>query len=252
MRYDSFVSKRLKISRNKALELIEKEQISLNSLHFKPSFNVANYLLSLDKNLKNTDDILENKLLSLELREKIYVSRAAFKLKGFLEELNLDIKDKICLDIGASKGGFVELLLEKGARKITALDVGSMQLDESLRKNSKVICLEKTDLRDFKSTVKFDLITCDVSFISLIKLLKYIDNFAKKDIILLFKPQFELGIEAKRSKKGLCLDEEKISFARQNFQKQCEALCWSLRLSKASTLRGKNGNIEYFYYYQKG
>lgn len=97
MRYDSFVSKRLKISRNKALELIEKEQLSLNSLHFKPSFNVANYLLSLDKNLKNADDILENKLLSLELREKIYVSRAAFKLKGFLEELNLDIKDKFAL-----------------------------------------------------------------------------------------------------------------------------------------------------------
>ena len=143
-------------------------------------------------------------------------------------------------------------MLENGVKKVVALDVGSMQLDKSLRENLRVVCVENTDLRSFKSDLKFDFISCDVSFISLLKLLEYINNFAKKDIILLFKPQFELGIEAKRSKNGLCLDEEKISFARQNFQKQCEALCWSLRLSKASTLRGKNGNIEYFYYYQKG
>ena len=252
MRYDNFVSKKLKISRNKALELIENKDISLNSSFFKAAFNVKNYLLSIDKITKSDEELLKSELLKLELRKKLYVSRAAFKLESFLADIKLDLRDKICLDIGASKGGFVQILLENKVKKVLALDVGTMQLDESLRKDCRVECVENTDLRDFKSTVKFDLITCDVSFISLIKLLKYIDNFAKKDIILLFKPQFELGIEAKRSKKGLCLDEEKISFARQNFQKQCEALCWNLRLSKASTLRGKNGNIEYFYYYQKG
>ena len=253
MRYDSFVSKSLKISRNKALELIENKEVSLNSSFFKPSFNIKNYLLSIDKKSDLSEaDLLNSELLKLELIKKIYVSRAAFKLKYFLNEIQLDLKDKICLDIGSSKGGFVEVLLENGVKKVVALDVGSMQLDKSLRENLRVVCVENTDLRSFKSDLKFDFISCDVSFISLLKLLEYIKKKKKKDIILLFKPQFELGIDAKRNKKGLCLDEKEIYRARENFEKECKALCWNFKFSKASELRGKNGNIEYFYYYQKG
>lgn len=248
MRYDFFVSKRLKISRNKAIELIENKEILLNSRVFKASFDVTTLIQN--KDLIEAE-ILTCKELKLELLSKIYVSRAAFKLKSFLENKNILIKDRNCLDIGSSTGGFVQILLENEALKITALDVGSNQLHLSLRNNSKINLVENTDLRTFKSDEKFDLITCDVSFISLMHLLFYIDKLALKDIILLFKPQFEVGKDAKRDKKGILKDEKVVQEARKNFEKACINLGWILQISEESKIRGKEGNVEYFYYYSK-
>lgn len=113
MRFDFFVSKRLNISRNKALELIENEEILLNGKSFKASFDVKNFLENLKKTQDlNPEDILLANELKLDLLSEIYVSRAALKLKKFLEENDIEIKHKNCLDIGSSTGGFVQILLE--------------------------------------------------------------------------------------------------------------------------------------------
>ncbi|EGM5410050.1 TlyA family RNA methyltransferase, partial [Campylobacter jejuni] len=173
------------------------------------------------------------------------------KLKKFLEENDIEIKHKNCLDIGSSTGGFVQILLENQALKITALDVGSNQLHLSLRANEKIILHENTDLRAFKSKEKFELVTCDVSFISLINLLYYVDNLALKEIILLFKPQFEVGKNIKRDKKGVLKDDKAILKARMDFEKECAKLGWLLKNTQKSSIKGKEGNVEYFYYYIK-
>ncbi len=247
MRYDLFIAKKLNISRNKALELIENEEIMLNSKLFKASFDVKNLL----KTDLNDDEILHCDELKIELLSEIYVSRAAFKLKNFLKGKNIITQNKNCLDIGSSTGGFVQILLENKALKITALDVGNNQLHQSLRNNEKIKVLENTDLREFKSDEKFDIITCDVSFISLHLLLFYINNLALKDIILLFKPQFEVGIRAKRDKKGVLKDEKAVQGAKKEFEKACAKLGWILVSSEESKIKGKEGNVEYFYHYTK-
>lgn len=252
MRFDFFVSKRLNISRNKALELIENEKVLLNGKSFKASFDVKTFLENLLKkqDLK-AEEIYLSKELNLELLSEIYVSRAALKLKNFLEENCIEVNHKNCLDIGSSTGGFVQILLENKALKITALDVGNQQLHISLRDNEKIILHENTDLRAFKSEEKFELITCDVSFISLKNLLKYIDNLALKEIILLFKPQFEVGKNAKRDKKGVLKDDKAILKARMEFEKECAKLGWLLKNTQKSCIKGKEGNVEYFYHYIK-
>ncbi|KAA6226361.1 MULTISPECIES: TlyA family RNA methyltransferase [unclassified Campylobacter] len=252
MRFDTFIALRLNISKNKAKELILVGQISLNNENFKPSFNVKNYLSSLDKKaILNDEEILFSNLLNLSLKDEFYVSRAALKLEAFLKNHFVDIKDKNCLDIGTSTGGFVQILLKNGAKLITAIDVGTNQLHKSLKNNPRIKSLENMDLRDFKSDESFELITCDLSFISLLKVLIYIDNLALKDIILLFKPQFEVGIKAKKSTKGVVLDKDEITRARKNFEKACENLGWVLKKCEESLVKGKNGNVEYFYHYEK-
>ncbi|QNF78102.1 16S/23S rRNA (cytidine-2'-O)-methyltransferase [Campylobacter vulpis] len=235
LRYDLFVAKRLKISRNKALELIQNQKVALNGNFLKPSFV-----------LDETDEEL-----NLELLSEIYVSRAAIKLRDFLEKLPLQLEGLECLDIGSSTGGFVQILLENGVKSVVALDVGKNQLHQNLRQDIRVKSLENMDLREFKSDVKFDLITCDVSFISLLNLLSYIDNLAKRDIVLLFKPQFEVGKEAKRDKKGVLKDEKSLKKARINFEKACFSYAWILEKCELSSLKGKEGNDEFFYHFRK-
>lgn len=252
MRFDFFVSKRLNISRNKALELIENKEVLLNGKSFKASFDIKNFLENLLKKQDlSPEEIYLSKELNLELLNEIYVSRAALKLKKFLEENNIEVNHKNCLDIGSSTGGFVQILLQHNALKITALDVGNQQLHASLRNNEKIILYENTDLRVFKSEEKFELITCDVSFISLINLLYYINKLALKEIILLFKPQFEVGKNIKRDNKGVLKDDKAILKARMNFEKECTKLGWILKSMQKSRIKGKEGNIEYFYYYVK-
>jgi 23S rRNA (cytidine1920-2'-O)/16S rRNA (cytidine1409-2'-O)-methyltransferase len=104
------------------------------------------------------------------------------------------VKDFICLDVGASTGGFTQVLLQHGAKKIIALDVGTSQLHETLRAESRVISIENTDIRNVKLEDKFDIIVVDVSFISLRKIIPTLIELKSEntELILLFKPQFEV------------------------------------------------------------
>ena len=151
------------------------------------------------------------------------------------------------LDVGSSTGGFVQILLQHGAKSVTALDVGSSQLSEILRRSPRVIVRENTDIREFASEKKFDLITCDVSFISLNLILKSLASLAKSALIVLFKPQFEVGAEIKRNKKGVLRDEKAVCAARAKFERLCAELGLATLHASACKITGKEGNREFFY-----
>ena len=151
------------------------------------------------------------------------------------------------LDVGSSTGGFVQILLQRGAKSVTALDVGSSQLSEILRRDPRVIVRENTDIREFESEKKFDLITCDVSFISLNLILESLASLAKSALIVLFKPQFEVGAEIKRNKKGVLKDEKAVCAARAKFERLCAELGLAALHASACKITGKEGNREFFY-----
>lgn len=154
----------------------------------------------------------ENDLIEIIENEK-YVSRGAYKLLGALDKFNIDVENKICLDIGSSTGGFTQVLWERKAKQIFSLDVGTNQLHESLKEKENIIALEQTNFKDVTNKTfndqKINLITCDVSFISARKIINKLnelkwDNF---EFILLFKPQFEVGKQEISKHKGLVKNE---------------------------------------------
>ena len=222
-------------SRNKATELIKSNKVKCDGeIITKPSFNVLDF----------------HKIELLE--DDFYVSRAAYKLKFFLQELkNFDLKDKNALDIGSSTGGFTQILLENEIKKVTCVDVGTNQLHQRIKYNDKINFFENTDIRNFESDEIFDIVTCDVSFISILNIIDAINTLASKDIIILFKPQFEVGSNVKRDKKGIVKDNNAIQKARNNFLNKTNILNWTLKYSNISKLQGKDGNVEEFFYFSK-
>ena len=136
--------------------------------------------------------------LSLKKKYKTWVSRGGYKLDQAINEFEIDCTDITAMDIGASTGGFTDVLIKKGAKKVYSVDVGYGQLDWNIRNNARVEVLEKTNARYLNSDLisnKLDAIVCDVSFISLKKVIKPNIKFLKNNgwIISLIKPQFEIG-----------------------------------------------------------
>ncbi|MDD2652157.1 MAG: TlyA family RNA methyltransferase [Sulfurimonas sp.] len=221
-------------SRNKAQTLIKEGLVSVNGEQIiKSSFA-----------LKQSDKVAVKE-------HKEYVSRAAFKLSAFLDETGLDLKGSVALDIGSSTGGFTQVLLESGVAEVTAVDVGRDQLHASLKKDSRVHSYEECDIREFESDKEFDIVVSDVAFISLLHILDAVDRLAKDKIILLFKPQFEVGREAKRDKNGVVTDEKAVLQAMIKFEDACKLKGWRLVQKSASKLTGKEGNLEYCYFFEK-
>jgi len=220
-------------SRNKAQQLIKNSKVSVNKkVITKASFKVSNELVELDD-------------------EYVYVSRAAYKLKNFLPLLNFEVKGLSALDIGSSTGGFTEVLLLNEVKSVTSVDVGSSQLHQKLLDDERVTSIENQDIREYKSEEAFELITCDVSFISLLHILEAIDTLSLKHIILLFKPQFEVGKNVKRDKNGVVVDKKAIMASMIKFEDTCALLGWKKVLMEESSVTGKEGNLEYCYYYVK-
>ncbi len=235
MRLDQYITKHFDIqSRNKALELIKENKIKVNdSIITKPSYKVVE------------DDIV------VILDSHQFVSRAGYKLQYFFDENPLIIKDFHSLDIGSSTGGFTQVLLKHNVSSVTCVDVGNNQLHESIKDDPKIKMYENTDIRNFQSSTQFDLVTCDVSFISLHNIINDIDRLSKQHIIILFKPQFEVGINAKRDKKGVVKDQKAIDLARLRFEDAAKLLGWTMVKHTESKLQGKEGNSEEFYYFTK-
>lgn len=234
MRLDKYLHKNhFTTSRNKAHELIVNQKVQVDDkIITKPSYRIENEIVTI-------------------LEDVVYVSRAAEKLKLFFKSNNLHVLDKRCLDIGSSTGGFVQILCEYGAKSVTAVDVGRDQLYKSVKDDPKVHSFEEMDIRDFYSDERFDFVTCDVSFVGISYILKDIDRLSSEAIVILFKPQFEVGRYVKRDKKGVVKDSKAIILALKNFEKSVEAFGWKLILKEYSKLKGKAGNEEIFYYFKK-
>jgi len=178
-----------------------------------------------------------------------YVSRGGLKLEGALKIFNLNVKDYICLDIGASTGGFTHCLLLKGAKKIYALDVGKGQLHYSLRTNPRVIVMEGINARYIKPDhfpEKFDLITVDVSFISLKKILPVLPPLLKNKgkVLALIKPQFEVG--PKFVKKGIVRESKLHKKVVDEIWDFSQKLGFKPQGVAESPILGTKGNKEFF------
>jgi len=195
--------------------------------------------------------------VSIEVRGRTlpYVSRGGLKLEKAIDEFGLKLDGFVCLDIGCSTGGFTDCMLQNGASKVFAVDVGYGQLDWKLRNDSRVVCMEKTNARYLRPEdigEPVDFFSADVSFISLTKILPSVRELAKEgaEAVLLIKPQFEAGKD-KVGKKGVVRDPEVhkevirgiVSFSSEN---GFEPLGLSF-----SPIRGPEGNIEYLYYLKK-
>lgn len=178
-----------------------------------------------------------------------WVSRGAYKLIKALDENNIKVDNKTCMDLGASTGGFTEVLVKRNAKKVFAVDVGTNQLHEKLKKMKEIINIEKTNARYLTKdliTEFIELLVCDVSFISLKKVILPCLNFLKKNsvIIVLIKPQFES--KKNETKKGVVKDSEvhlRICNEIQNwFENECN--CEVLKIIE-SPITGPKGNKEF-------
>ena len=194
----------------------------------------------------------------VEIRGKTlkYVSRGGLKLEKSVDVFGINLKDLICMDIGASTGGFTDVMLQNGAKKVYSVDVGYGQLAWKLRTDERVVCMERTNIRYVKKEDIPDVIdffSVDVSFISLKLVLPVAYELVKDggEAVVLIKPQFEAGRE-KVGKKGVVRDkavhrevvEEITSFAKE--------LGFGLLGLDFSPIKGPEGNIEYLLYLKKG
>ena len=184
-----------------------------------------------------------------------YVSRGGLKLEKAMNEFALKLDGFICMDVGSSTGGFTDCMLQNGAQKVYAVDVGHGQLDWKLRNDSRVVCMEKTNIRyvtpdDIDDVLDFASI--DVSFISLTKVLLPVKELLKETgrIVCLIKPQFEAGRE-KVGKKGVVRDKkvhEDVIDMVMSYAKSIELYPIALDFSP---VKGPEGNIEYLLYLTK-
>ncbi len=230
------VKKKLIDSKSKAQSIIMAGQVSVNDKIITKSGNAFS----------------ENSNIIIKKLHPNWVSRGAIKLLKALEFFKIDIKNKICLDIGSSTGGFSQVLLKQEAKKIFSVDVGTNQLHEKLRKEKKIISIENYNAKYLNNSIiteEINLIVCDVSFISLKKViypnLKLLSN--NSEIIALIKPQFET--QKQNLRKGVVKDNsihKKVCEDIENwFIQKCHAKV--IGITK-SPIIGPKGNIEFLIY----
>lgn len=198
---------------------------------------------------KSGYNIDPNSIIEIKNLGPDWVSRGAYKLIKALDVNNIVVENKLCIDLGASTGGFTDVLIHRGAKKVYAIDVGTNQLHEKLKKNKKVLNLEKTNARYLTKNIineLIDILVCDVSFISLKKvILPNLDLLKNKStIIVLIKPQFES--KKNETKKGIIKDIEIHSRICRDIEKwfEFECSCEVVNIME-SPIKGPKGNIEF-------
>ena len=184
-----------------------------------------------------------------------YVSRGGLKLEKAIEVFGIGLQNMICMDIGASTGGFTDCMLQNGAAKVYAVDVGHGQLDWKLRTNEKVICMEKTNFRYMLPSAisdTLDFASVDVSFISLTKILIPARNLLKDQgqMVCLIKPQFEAGRE-KVGKKGVVREPETHREVIGKVMNFAHCIGFHVLGLSFSPVKGPEGNIEYLLHIEK-
>lgn len=197
------------------------------------------------------------KIRTLEVRGAAlpYVSRGGLKLEKALKVFPLVLSEKTCMDIGASTGGFTDCMLQNGAKKVYAIDVGHGQLDWKLRSDGRVVCMERTNFRYLTKEdlpEQADFASCDVSFISLTKILLPAGNLLKDEgeMVCLIKPQFEAGRE-KVGKKGVVRDKAVHREVICKVMDFADDIGFRIAGLSFSPIKGPEGNIEYLLYLRK-
>ncbi len=205
-----------------------------------------------DKAGSTFDDKCDIEVRGNKLR---YVSRGGLKLEKAVNEFGLSFDGMTCMDIGASTGGFTDCMLQNGAKKVYSIDVGHGQLDWKIRNDERVICMEKTNFRYIKPEdigEQIDFASCDVSFISLTKILLAARALLKDEgrMVLLIKPQFEAGRE-KVGKKGVVRDEAVHVEVIEKIVRFADICGFDILRLDYSPIKGPEGNIEYLIYLRK-
>ncbi|EKE30372.1 MAG: hypothetical protein ACD_2C00001G0022 [uncultured bacterium (gcode 4)] len=241
MRLDQHIAANFGFTRNRAQFLIDEKLVKVNGkVTTKNSLQIEEW------------DIVEIQ----EDKRTNYVARSALKLDAFLDEIEISIKGKTCVDVWASTGWFTQVLLERWANEVYAIDVWSSQLHEKVKNDSRVISLENCDIRKMERSLikwKTDIIVVDVSFISLWKILESLISLSEDwtEMILLFKPQFEVW-RKNLKKSWVPINDAVIRQYLDKFKKLCKES--GLRITKISEskLPGEAWNIEYFIYLRNG
>lgn len=226
-------------SREKAKEYISEGKIYING----------------KKETKAGRKIDENSDIEFKGEVIPYVSRGGLKLEKAINQFEIELKDKICLDIGASTGGFTHCMLENGASKVYAIDVGHDQLVRELRENPKVISMEGVNIRYVTNDdigELCDFASIDVSFISLEKVIPAVSELLNENgtVVALIKPQFEVG-RGKVNKKGVVKKEEDHINVLLKIVALLEGLNLKVEKLDYSPIKGPNGNIEYLINFKK-
>lgn len=185
------------------------------------------------------------------LQQVQYVSRAGLKLESVAKKMRIDFRDKTVLDVGSSTGGFTDYSLKNGAKKVIAVDVGTDQLHPKLRLNKKVELHEKTDIRNFKTNQKIDVVVIDVSFISIKEILPSVVNLSNKNtkIVAMVKPQFEAGRNG--TVNGVVKNNSYRRKILQDFENWCRSNNLYIENKRDSEVKGTKGNQERFYILKK-
>lgn len=238
-RLDSFLVKQgLFSSRQKAKYAIDNGNIYVNGIEEK----------------KSSKMVTENDKVEIKGNLLPFVSRGGLKLDKAINKFNISLADKICMDIGASTGGFTDCMIQNRAKKVYAIDVGTNQLDEKLKKNKKVINMEQTNIKDIdlNNIEAIDFIGTDVSFISITHVLPKIYELLKirgKSVILI-KPQFEAGPK-NINKNGVVKDIKIHKKIVLNIILLANKLGFNILNLDYSPIKGPAGNIEYLLYLEK-
>ena len=196
--------------------------------------------------------VQEDAAIELKVSDIPYVSRGGLKLDAALKQFNIDVNGKTAMDIGSSTGGFTDCLLQHGVVRVYCVDVGYGQLAWKLRQDERVVLIERTNIRYLQREripENVDIVTIDVSFISLTKVVPKALEFLKEDggIIALIKPQFEVG-KGEVDKGGIVRKEEKRLQAVESIRQGLEALSLATQGIMQSPVTGGKGNIEYLIY----
>lgn len=222
-------------SRQQAAELIGAGRVTIDGMPAaKPATAVA----------------VTSALAVQDNQERAWVSRGAHKLIGALDAFGIDVSGRRCLDAGASTGGFTEVLLDRGAATVIAVDVGYGQLAWSLRSDPRVVVIERTNVRELTPADiggPVDVVVADLSFISLATVLPALTACAgpHADIVPMVKPQFEVGRD-RVGAGGVVTDPDLRADAVMAVAHRAETLGWHTAGVTASPLPGPSGNVEYF------
>jgi 23S rRNA (cytidine1920-2'-O)/16S rRNA (cytidine1409-2'-O)-methyltransferase len=239
MRLDLHLSKSGKVkSREHSKELITAGEVSVNGVIItKPAFDIMG-----DETIEVTETLK-------------YVSRGGLKLEHALRLLGVDVRGKTCLDIGASTGGFADCLLQSGAAAVYTVDTGTAQLDPKIKNDPRITFFENADIRNFQAAdfaKPIEFLTCDVSFISITKILPTIAQLLQGGCegIILIKPQFEMA-EKRREKNGVIKNKKTREAARNRVIEAANSLDLTVINCEESYPPGKDGNIEYVAHIKK-